>query len=307
MISTVVLAATGVFSSGAPAVDLRPVTTDPMVQSLRPNGRCIGTIRVAADGSKDYTNLRTACAAALTMQTNKRATEGNPPLNPNYRVDVIVYPGTYTGEIAPSPFVGFYLEGSPHSAVLNQILGVGDYLGVIANNGNTYWEGIDIVELYQASYPNANPKYPVHAVNSGTNIWVNTTFDHQGGAGMTPYGMDGADGGTTLIYNCVLKPGNLNCHGWAHTRVPQTMMYVNCTSEGTVNWNALNDIAVDHLWVVGGSAKGIRLEGAASKLHRDPATVLGIDGVVSPSTDNNTNWPVPYGGLSATDRAYWGM
>lgn len=305
LIPSAIFAASG--GAGQGVASVLPETSDQLVRDIRPNGRSIGTYRVKPDGSGDFTTITAAVGAAIALQNTTRIAEGIPWVTPNHRVDIIVSPGDYVGEFATGPFLAFYVDGDYGDVTLRQVPNAGGFLGTVANSGNTYFEGFHIIVDYQASYPGGNPKYPVHAINSGTNIWVGCTFEHKGGPTLTPYGSDGDDGGTTLLYDCVLLPGNTNCHGWAWTRVPQNMIYVDCISQGVVNWEALNNIAVDHLWVIGGNVFGIKLEGNASKLHRDPATVVGAGGINSPSTDNNVNWPIPYGGLSAANRTYWGL
>lgn len=291
---------------------LVPPTSDPIVAQIRPNGRSIAELTVAPSGA-DYTTIKAAATAAGVLQAARMAAEGTARITPNYRVDIIVEPGTYIGEVTSPQFVAYYGNGARGSVILNQDVNAAlPLVGVLATAGNIYWENIDIVELLETPYVQVGgvdyPKYPVHGINRGTSVFVGCTLEHKRAAG-TPYGSDGVNGGTTLFYDVDMLPGNTNLHGEAATRVPQTAMYVDCTSAGTVNWNALNNIAVDHLWVVGGNVYGVSLAGTASRLHLDPATVVGAGGITKPtgSQDADTNWPIPIGGLSATDRAYYGM
>lgn len=287
---------------GAP-LDQRPPTEDALLVSLRPNGRSIGTLTVGP--GKQYANIKDANTAAKALQTTTLAAEGQSNLTPNYRVDVLVDPGTYVGEVVAGRFVAFYAAGP--GALLKQNPGATTpELGVLTTNGDTYWEGINIT---QDDEPDTNrPKYPIHAVNRGTSIYANCTLTNNESEVTTPFGMDGYDGGTTLLYGVTMGPGGTNAHGWDNTRVPQTMIYVDCTTPSTVGWNALNNVAVDELWVVDSSVRGVVLAGNASKAHVSGTTLgdLGFSGPAG-SLDADTAWPVPVGGLSAADRAFYGM
>lgn len=297
--------------SSVPASKIPP-PPDSVIEQIRPNGRSIAEILVAPQGG-DFTTMKAAAAAIPAIQLAKRTAEGCPILTPNYRVDVIVKPGIYGEEVASPQFVAWYGDGPRGSIQLQQYPTAElPLVGVLTTAGNIYWEGIDVVELYQDSYVQVGgkdyPKYPIHGTAYGTSIFTRCTLDSRKAAGATPCGSDGIDGGTILFYDCDMT-GNTNNHGEAGTRVPQTTMYVNCRNTGYVNWDALNAVAVDHLWVVGGNVGGVSLAGTASKLHLDPATIVGAGGVTRPSgsQDDDTDWPIPLGGLSAADRAYYGM
>lgn len=290
-----------------------PPTNDPILAQIRPSGRSIAELTVKPSGG-DFTTLADAAAAVGPIQAARMAAEGTQRVTPNYRVDIIVdpKPGGYVGNINVPQFSAWYGNGPRGSVYLQQDTAEPvPLLGVLATNGLTYWEGIDVIMLYQDVYIGGSPKYPVHGVNRRTSIYASCTLDASPkGPTATPFGSDGVDGGTTLFYDLDFLGGNTNVHGEAATRVPQTAMYVDCRSPaGVINWNALNNVAVDELWVVGGDLYGVRLEGNASRLHLDPDTVIGAGGVVKPvgSQDANTSWPVPVGGLSAADRAYYGL
>lgn len=295
------LAATSGEAMGGGTVDPLPATADATLRAIRPNGRRIGLLTVGA--GKDYANIKDANAAAKALQTTRLAAEGASNLTPNYRVDVVVDPGTYVGEVVSGRFVAFYANGS--GVLLKQNPTGTPALGVLETTGDTYWEGINIT---QDDEPDAfRPKYPIHAQGKGTSIYANCTLTNNESDVTTAFGMDGYDGGTTLLYKVTMGPGGTNSHGAVGTRVPQTTMYVDCVTPG-VNWNAMNDIAADHLWVVGGIVNIVSMAGVASTMHLDPATVVsGSSTPVSGSKDARTDWPVPVGGLSASDRALYGM
>lgn len=299
----ILAAGTGGGTPGTP-LDQRPATDDTLLQSIRPNGRSIATLTVGP--GKQYANIKDANTAAKTLQTARLAAEGQATLTPNYRVDVLVDPGTYVGEVVAGRFVAFYATG-PGALLKQNAAATTPELGVLTTNGDTYWEGINIT---QDDEPDTNrPKYPIHAVNRGTSIYANCTLTNNEPDVTTPFGMDGYDGGTTLLYGVTMGPGGTNAHGWENTRIPQTMMYVKCASPSTVGWNALNNIAVDQLWVVESNVRGVVLAGTSSVAHIAPSNTLGDLGVSlnGASQDVNAAWPVPTGGLSAADRAFYGM
>lgn len=280
--------------------DPRPVPLDATIAAMRPTGRRIGVLEVAADGSKPYTNVRTACTAAGIIQSQRMADEGAAVVTPNYRVDIVIYPGTYANSPKPSAWVAIYGTGSGEVTVIQDLPNA--ELGTVTPNGSIYIEGITFIKDAEVAGP--LPKYPIHNVNAGTSIFADVVFDNRVSSG-TSYGSDGADRGYTVLYKCSLV-GGVNAHGWATTLAGQQIAFVDCTANGSVGWDALNNTAPDECWVVGGAVGSITVAGAATTLHRDPATVVA-GSVAAPIQDANTSWPVPVGGLSAYDRAFYGM
>ena len=59
------------------------------------------------------------------------------------------------------------------------------------------------------------------------------------------------------------------------------------------------------VWITGGSVGSVTVAGAGTVTHRDPAS--GATLTTTGTQDARTDWPIPTGGLSATDRAHYGM
>lgn len=280
--------------------DPRPAPLDQIIASMRPTGRRIGVIEVAADGSKPYTNLRAACNAAATIQSQRMAAEGvASTITPNYRVDIIVHPGVYRNSPKPPPWAAIYGYGSGLVTIYQDLPNA--ELGTLTPNGAVYVEGVTLVKDGEIAGP--LPKYPIHNVNAFTSIFADVVFDNRMGG--TAYGSDGADRGYTVLYKCGLI-GGVNAHGWAFTLAGQQIAFINCTANSSVGWQALNNTAQDECWVVGGSVGSIEVTGSNSVLHRDPASVVA-GSITAPIQDARTDWPIPIGGLSTYDRAYYGM
>jgi hypothetical protein len=303
-----VVAATG--RGNAIHWDQRPEIADPIIQAIRPAGRLIGTLRVGP--SRAYSTISAAVTAAAALQTATRTAEGAPFITPNYRVDILVDAGTYTEIIGPGPFLAFYAADpdGPRPLLTYTLPASGSLgTGVLIDPDQVYWEGIDI-ELNRPVGSTAWPKYPIHHAGIRTSIIARCALRHQtvgGGGSHTPIGMDGYAGGTTLLYDVDLTTGPTNMHGDATggpAAEPQTMIYVNCTSPSSINYTGMVTGAPDHVWVVNCTAATI--VAAYSTLH-----VSGSTGTVSLSggatQDTDAAWPVPTGGLSAADRAYYGM
>lgn len=286
---------------GSPILpDPRPAPLDATVAAMRPNGRLLDTLEVSPDGTKDFTTISAALTQAALIQSTRMDAEGASTRTPNYRVDVIIHPGNYVENPVPADWVGLYGYG-PDVVTVKQNLATNPQLGTVTPNGATYMEGITFIKDAEVSGP--LPKYPIHNVNRRTSIFANVVFDNRYNNG-TSYGSDGDNNGYTVLYKCTLA-GSVNAHGWSHTLAGQDIAFINCTANSSVGWAALNDTAPDECWVVGGSVGSISVTGAATTLHRSGVTVAGS--ITAPIQDTRSDWPVPTGGLSAYDRAYYGM
>lgn len=283
-------------------VDLRPAPLDATIAAMRPSGRLLDTLTVAPDGSEDYTTISAAVAAANSLQAAQLTADGVTVRTPNHRVDIIVHAGSYVESIVLPAWVALYGVGSGLVTVTQD--NTNPQLGTVTPSGSTYIEGIKFVKNWQNADTVPLPKYPIHNVNNHTSVFADVVFDNQ--LGGTAYGADGADYGYTVLYKCGLI-GGTNAHGWDYTLAGQQIAYVNCTANSSVNWAALNNTAPDECWVVGGSVGSISVTGTATVLHKDPATVVSGSVSAAGAQDSNTAWPVPTGGLSAYDRALYGM
>lgn len=303
-------------SAGGPATppaatDPRPAAPDATVAAMRPSGRCIATLRVGP--TRTHATIGAALTAAQAAQAAQLATEGQVTATPNHRVDILVDPGTYSEVIVTPAWVALYaVDPTPGATILTHTNPAGlstSDLGTLATAGALYWEGIDI-HLNKPAGEEANwPKYPVHHVSSRTAIFARTKFRTRTttgaiGAGLTTFGTDGAGGSTTILYRCDFDGGGTNNHGAATNTTPQTWAYIDCTATHGVNYNAMSSIA-DEVWITGGSVGSVTVAGAGTVTHRDPAS--GATLTTTGTQDARTDWPIPTGGLSATDRAHYGM
>lgn len=294
------------------AIDLRPAPADATVALLRPSGRSIATLRVGP--TRTHTTIGSAITAAQAAQAAQLSTEGQATITPNYRVDILVDAGTYVETITTPKWVGVYaVDPTPGATVITHTNPAGvptSVLGTLATAGALYWEGIDI-HLDKPFGEEGNwPKYPVHHVSSRTSIFARTRFRTRTtagaiGAGLTTFGTDGAGGSTTVFYDCDFDGGGTNNHGWPGNTAPQTWAYVDCTATHGVNYSALGGSLADEVWVKGGSVGSVDVDGSGTVTHLAPAS--GATLTTTGTQDARTDWPIPTGGLSAIDRAYYGM
>ncbi|WP_295034579.1 hypothetical protein [uncultured Microbacterium sp.] len=297
---------------------------DPLVMQMRPDGRRVGLVTIAADGSGDFTTFAAAIAHGQSLQAAALTAAGLGPLQmtPNFRCDYLVKPGAYTP--APGdwgggipPFSAFYaVDPTPGATTLRWGL---------EPSGGFWWEGIDIVNVDNNGA--FDPKYAIHQHAGATSIITRCTLTNEApaaGGYPTPIGMDGETGATHVMHDVEMSTGAYtNLHGLIGGTGPlagMTIVYSQCRfPTGSLYFDTLNDADGTEMWVVGGSADTAGLKGDKSTLHLDPATVLArttgsyaghvkADGSpATGTTDGRTDWPVPTGGLSARDRAYYGM
>lgn len=295
------LAAQSASEPPAPTPDPRPAPLDSTVELMRPTGRVIWTGTVAADGTGDYTSIQEAVSAAASAQAARMHAEGIINPTPNYATRIIVKAGEYIAHNIQLPrWCQMYGEGSDTTSIRAPEDGAGG--GILNIGGSQYVEGVRLIKNVTAI------KYPIHMVNAHTTIFADVHFDVQqvgGTGGGTAYGSDGADHGYTVLYKCKLT-GGTNAHGWAETHQGQRIAYIHTIGTANANWAALNDVAPDECWVVGGSYQSVGVSGASTILHLDPETVVGSV-TAGGSQDSRTDWPVPIGGLSEWDRALFGM
>jgi hypothetical protein len=300
----------------AAAVDTSrvPATADPVLQSLRPTGRVIGEVYVHPSGDGDATTLAAGFTLARTMQTTLMTAEGlaHARITPNYRVNIVVASGTYTEfGVTPPPWAAVYAENPADPPLVRHVV-TGDasvITGVVVTGQGIYWEGVNI-ELDRTTSALGWPKYPVHhsATSTGTSIFAACTLFATSGGSIIPGVSIGADmesNSTTLLYDVDMPSGVTNMHGYVTNTGPITTMFVNCTG---LELGARDDggAAGSQLWFVGGSSTTVKAGGVGTTLHLDPATVVTTVTKDGPQ-DASTAWPVPTGGLSAADRAHYGM
>ncbi|MBS0231733.1 MAG: hypothetical protein JSS52_11330 [Proteobacteria bacterium] len=310
------LAAAGTASA---VEDPRPTVDDMLVMSMRPEGRRVAVIRIAGDGTGDYTTFKAAVAAGAAAQSAALTAAGLTAgqVTPNFRVDYLVGPGVYTS--APGdwsgvihPFAAFYAtDTTPGATVLRW---------GVEPDGGLYWEGIDIVNVDNAGA--FDPKYPIHLHADATSIITRCTLTNEAassGGYPTPLGVDGDRRATLVVHDVTMTTGvYTNIHGPTGTLTPgMVTVFSDCTfTGGDLHWWALDDTDPSEMWAVGSTAHGVKMLGAATVLHSDPGNTLAVAPVhvatgggalTTGTTDTRTDWPVPVGALSAGDRARYGM
>lgn len=306
----------------SPPADPRPVIADPLVMQMRPTGRSLRTIRIARDGSGEFTTFKAAIAAGTATQNAAVAAAGLVKPTPNFWITYLVGPGVYqpgsefgSGEI--HPFAAFY--------ALDPTKGATRVEWGMEPTGGFYWEGIDVTCVDNAGA--FDPKYAFHLHALATIVLTRCAFTNaapSAGGYPMPIGMDGDTGCTLVCHDVDFTTGpRLSNHGLiggTGSLAGMTIVYSQCRyPTGSLYFSTLNDSDLTEMWVVGGSADACSLVGDKATLHLDPATVLNrttgsyaghvkADG--SPATgvtDARTDWPVPVGGLSQADRDHYGM
>lgn len=299
---------------GVSRLDL-PIIADPVVMQMRPAMAPVAAFVIAADGTGDFSTFSEAFAAVPEARSIAMAVAGASEANPRLRVDFGVKPGLYTDRptIAAPAHTAFYaLDPTPGATTLDWGIGTPD-----AAAGCIYWEGINI---YNPS-PTFDPKYPIHHVNHGTNIFTRCTLWNNGtgaGGGKTAIGMDGVDNGTLVLHDVIFRDGGTNLHGSPSPQKsrPETVVLsrvrvTDATFDITMGYNALNDVVADDIWLVDTHAAYLEVHGAATRMHVSGCTGTvrhrAQDGTDLGITDTRSDWPIPTGGLSAHDKQKWGM
>ncbi|WP_424462864.1 hypothetical protein [Pseudoclavibacter helvolus] len=277
-----------------------PPALDATVTAMRPSGRRLAVITVAPlPGAADHTSINAAIAEGRMIQQAKMTAEGRTQATPNDRIDIIIREGSYAETVDLHDWINLYGEGSAKVTItqLNSNAKRGTFEGAHAG----YIEGVRIVRSTSAL---AVTVYPVHSATEHTSIWVDVIFDHQTAA-QSAFGSDGGDNGYTCFYRCRFV-GGTNIHGSIAQNTAKTVAYIMCVGLYSLGWNAYNETSPDHIWVVGTTAASITIFGAATKLHVSGSTISGAI-TTNGTQDTRSDWPVPTGGLSAYDRAFYGM
>lgn len=316
-------------AGGSTTTSWIPATTDPVLASMRPKGRQIAEYLVRQDGTGTHTSITAAIASAVAAQNARLDAELVPrvKITPNYRVDIVIGPGDY--QVTPSDFpdvpqwVNLYAQ-DPTQRPRLWYSNNGGPAGVIMTRGRQYIEGLIIEQDRQ--YGTAWPKYPIHHSGTGATVIANCVLLGTTGGSLTTQGtpvahsaigMDGADHSNTVLYRVQMPRAQMNMHGWVDYEIPNplSVCYVECLADRFSHQSSILPEGVrDDMWVVGcttdpdGSLRDITPNGQTA-LHLDPAHVGSptIRGNAASTQDARTDWPVPVGGLTPYDRAYYGM
>lgn len=283
---------------GGTATDPRPVIDDPIIMAMRPNGRSIATLRVGP--TREYTTIQAAVDAGWALQQAKRAEEQS-IWTPNYRVDILVDPGEYTGTVRANAFQAFYSAGGVKGDTVVQD-------GSLDTQGHIYWEGIDLIPITPELH-----KYPLHHAGPGTSVFARTRMEHLGVGSHgypTAFGMDGGYGpDTTVIYDCWLGPGGLNAHGGPASGTypgPEHFILANSYMGGGGGFDSWGTTGSDEQWIVNSNVQDIGGAAPGGTHIGGTTNRSGTVNVTGP-VDNESDWPIPVGCVSAYWRNYWGM
>ena len=283
-----------------------------------PESSHAATIVLAKDGSGDTTTFPAAIDLAVAKQYAWIAAHGRTQATPNDRVLISVKPGTYGEPVSralPTFISVVASDPTPGATVIEYGLEI---------DGGTYWEGVDVINPFWIT--TFDPKYAFHVHAGASIIFARCEMANRakrsGGSG-TPIGMDGEQGATLLLHRVTLLSGfYTNLHGWgldawSASKPGMTVIFNECSFKGgSFYYDSLNDSTKDELWVQNCTGRAVGLSGKSTTAHvagstlDTPPTVVSVRenmaGVLG-TLDSRSDWPVPHGGLSASDRAKYGV
>jgi len=283
-----------------------------------PESSHAATIVLAKDGSGDTTTFPAAIDLAVAKQYAWIAAHGRTQATPNDRVLISVKPGTYGEPVSralPTFISVVASDPTPGATAIEYGLEV---------TGGLYWEGVDVVN--PDTVPSFDPKYCFHVYAGSTMTFTRCTMTNKAtksGGYPTPIGMDGEQGATLLLHRVTLLSGvYTNLHGrglgaWSASKPGMTVIFNECSFKGgSFYYDSLNDSTKDELWVQNCTGRAVGLSGKSTTAHvagstlDTPPTVTSVQtsmsGVLG-KLDSRSDWPVPLGGLSASDRATYGV
>lgn len=297
--------------------DVRPALDDPVAQSMRPDAPPIETVRVGP--TRDFTTVFDALRYARNVQASALAAAGkaipadrsSPAMGllRDYRVDIIIDPGTY-----PEPVSGGGVPISAHFALYaadGQARSVTIRAGAAYSDGWTYHEGI----VYDPR-GRTGAKYGAHLGGYGTTIFSRGGMYHSAATAGSSWamGMDGYGNGWTYCYdwdfNHASAGGRTNNHAASSiTTIPEQMIYINCRSNGGLEFNPMGSSG-HTMWAVDCEADWVGIEPAGTNTL---ITDGNVQALTNPQRYRHTpdqtrrDWPVPVGGLSPYWRARLGL
>lgn len=277
-----------------------PATDDVVLLSMRPTGRRIASLTVDTSLAITSTNKHTISAAmdaAKNLQTANAqgsAVAFIGSIGPDYRVDIFIAPGTYTEEVGTGGWINLIGTGAdPSEVVLTSAVTGG---GTLHSYGPLYMENMTVVAQDNGGGSTSGPKYCWHlTIGGATTIAANCVFLNENSGSPAALGMDGGSGSYVLFYDCTIigqaPPTITNMHGELNPTAPVTILWVDCTVNGNLGYSALDDYdVVDEMWVINTFNGGV------------PATPVSSGNV---TVHTSGAWPVPVGGLSASDADYY--
>jgi hypothetical protein len=268
----------------------------------------IATLTVKPDGTGDYTTITGACTAANLLQRSGSlygmysldGTNTGFIYSPARRVRIMVYPGTYEGQVTVSRFIHLVgVSGNPGDVLITSPV----FKGALQNGSDSMVENVTIhgTGIY----------YGLHFASGGVSVFNNCKIisDYAGNQIM---GMDGFQGALALFLVCqftstnTAASANTNMHGGALDTIPSNYVFVDCTHPSGIQYASLGSTAADNIYILGGSIPSLVLDGSKTTGYVDPAsgTVLHVSngakavmGLVAP--------PLPPSSLRAEETAYY--
>lgn len=282
-----------------------PVTTDPVVASLRPAGREVQPLVVG-----DLPALHAAVVALEATQTvlikgSSVASLGK--AGPDYRGDLVLVEGSHKGNGPTKPWCALVGEtGDPaDTEIWSDAPGAG---GTMHTWGSVYVEGLTLRNEAD-QIEGIGPKYPLHmtAGEDASQVFVNCHFvSHASNGGATPSqwsGQDGGQGSYLLFYGCHFDGTPANLHGFAGNTRGLTIAFVNCTGAGFA-YTDLNSGAPDRIYVVDSPLGASTVTGSSTVVR-----TIGTTGTITLSggatIEVATSWPSAPGGIGETVADYW--
>lgn len=276
-----------------------PDPIDATVAAMRPAGRSLGLFTVSpTDPEADYTTVGAAIEAAKAVQIaagKQDAVAWPSSLGPDYRVDIVLGPGTYEEHVGGSAWINLYAAAGTE---LGDVVIYDDTSssGVLHCFGATYVEGIALVcGGTGIGYPAAGsgPKYPLHLGADGTLTFVNVRLvpTQEAGSATAAVGMDGDDGTQVTFYKCDIQdsPSSTwlaNMHSASGNTVPLILAFIDCTLANVVQYDDLGTGLADQVYFIGNTGGSLSVDGANVVIH------------------TSGTWPIPDPN-SARDEAYF--
>lgn len=279
-----------------------PPARDELQALLRPEFAPVATLYVGE--GKPYRTLAEAVAAVDSKRSGAPA--------PHNRVDIIVSPGTYVGNIKPPTHIGIIGEtGNPEDVVIQGVNAQREYVGVLYTRGSLYLEGVTIHQPPSieglSRQEQFNPKYPIHHDHHGTLVlsYCKLKADSAlSGGGGTCLGVDGGEAGLIFAHKTAFESVagvNVNSHGPNTAEAPITNIYVDCDLNSGTGYQSL-DSSSGALYLMGTTrTTGVRTAGPSVSLTIDPAASAGQVQAAGPLI-YDTAYPEVRGAMSAYER-----
>lgn len=286
-----------------PGPDGFPITSDPVLQALRPSGVRNLAVKTADPGSDmgELLDELKATQDALT-ETPYGAT------GPDHSAILFLPPGEYQGGFGTGRWASVVgTTGNPADVVIHSDTIEAD--GVVHPYSPVYFEGLTLKGSWNSQL-DQSPKYAAHIAGSQRTTFANVIFDVTearissaidstwGNAGTV--GMDGSPGTTVIFYACDFRDVagqsrlGMNIHGGPEGTIASTIAFIDCVLPKGLGYNYAGQNASldprDKVYVIGGTVGGTFEMGGSVDVYTDHDNV--VNGAVNVFR-NQTEWPVP--------------